>query len=133
MPSYAYDHVHLISANPEKAAEFYEKMFGAQRKWKQELNGRLTIALKLEGTRILIAQHTGSGTLPPSNTTGLDHWGLVTDDMAGAVTNLKANAVKFRTEPYELVPGTTIAFIWAPDDVLLELMEVKPRKPKSSP
>jgi len=31
MPNYAYDHVHLISSDPVKAAEFYEKAFGAKR------------------------------------------------------------------------------------------------------
>jgi catechol 2,3-dioxygenase-like lactoylglutathione lyase family enzyme len=54
---------------------------------------------------------------------GLEHIGIRTDDMDTTVANLKANGVKFRDEIREFRPGVRIAFFWAPEDVLIELVE----------
>ena len=31
MPSYTFDHIHLISPDPDKTADFYVKMFGGKK------------------------------------------------------------------------------------------------------
>ena len=52
MLNYWFDHIHLVSPDPVKTAEFYVKMFGA----KQVGSGRVTVSLDLNGTTILISQ-----------------------------------------------------------------------------
>ena len=54
---------------------------------------------------------------------GLDHFGLTTDDLEGAVKELKAKGVAFTMEPREIRPGTKIAFITAPQNVSIELLQ----------
>jgi len=125
MPSYTFDHVHLASPDPEKTAQFYEKMFGAKRLWKRDMNGKISISVRMEGLRFSIIQHTGDKKLLPTNVTGVDHLGIITDDLTAAVANLKANGVVFQTEPFVFAPGTTICYFWGPDNVLVELYEVK--------
>jgi lactoylglutathione lyase len=125
MAKFWYDHVHLHSPDPIKTAEFYEKMFNAKRiEVRQQPNGRVSVEVRLNEARILIAQ-TQNPTIPTANA-GLDHWGIRTDDIESAVANLKANGVKFRDEIREVRPGVKIAFFWAPDNVLIEIMEIKP-------
>jgi len=126
MPSFNFDHVHLKSRNPEKTAEFYEKFFGAKRFWKREVNGLVAVSTRMEGVRFSIIEYKGKDKLVPTNSTGVDHLGIITDDIKAAVANLKANGVVFHTEPFELAPGTTVSYFWGPDEVLLELYEVKP-------
>ena len=92
MPAYYFDHIHLISPDPRKTAEFYEKMFGAKQISMHELSdGRVTVNLNLNGITILV-------TKPPVDSfhAGLDHFGIGTDDLGVAIEELKA---KFRKPP----------------------------------
>ena len=127
MPSYWYDHVHLISPDPVKTAEFYEKMFDAKRVSVGELGaGRVMVELDLNGSRVLINTgnvRTGavSGSSEPAH--GLEHFGIRTDDLEAAVADLKAKGVQFKEEIRETRPGVKISFLWAPENVLIELLE----------
>jgi 4-hydroxyphenylpyruvate dioxygenase-like putative hemolysin len=131
MPVYKFEHLHLVSADPEKTAQFYEKFFGAQRLWKKEVDGKVAISTKMEGIRFSIIEHKGTDKLAPTNTTGIDHLGITTDDIYSSVATLKAAGVKFHTEPYVIGPGITVSYLWGPDNVLVELYEVKPQLPQS--
>ena len=63
MPNYAYDHVHLISSDPVKAAEFYEKAFGAKRtNISTHADGAISVMLSLTGTKLLIQSPRTSDT-----------------------------------------------------------------------
>jgi catechol 2,3-dioxygenase-like lactoylglutathione lyase family enzyme len=128
MPEYWYDHVHLVSPDVAKTAEFYEKNFNARRVYLRELpGGRMSAELNLNGSRILIGQ--SSGVAPAAGAAGgLEHFGIKTDNLESAVASLKANGVKFRNEIMELRPGVKITFMWGHDNVLIELLEIKPQK-----
>ncbi len=127
MPSYWYDHVHLISPDPVKTAEFYEKMFNARRVSVGELGaGRVMVELDLNGSRVLIKTgnvRTGaaSGSSDPAH--GLEHFGIRTDNLEAAVADLKVKGVQFKEEIREIRPGVKISFLWAPENVLIELLE----------
>ena len=127
MQDYYYDHVHLTSPDPLKTAEFYEKMFGAKRTNVRETpDGRTVVELNLNSSRILITHPlVKPDPTPhlPGTSYGLEHFGLVTDNIEAAVAELKANGVKFRDEIREVRPGVKIAFVWAPENVLIELVE----------
>lgn len=127
MPNYWYDHVHLTTPDPLKTAEFYEKMFGAKRANVREMpNGRTMVELNLNSSRILVMpSRVKPDPTPhlPDTSYGLEHFGLATDNIEAAVAELKANGVKFRDEIREARPGVKIAFMWAPENVLIELVE----------
>ena len=128
MPNYRYDHVHLVSPAPLETAQFYERMFNARRVSTRELaDGRTSIELDLNGSRILVIERQAQAESAPSSSGagyGLEHFGLRTDNLEAAVVELKANGVQFRDEIREIRPGLKIAFLWAPENVLIELLEV---------
>jgi lactoylglutathione lyase len=127
--NYSYDHIHLMSPDPPKTAEFYQKMFNARLVISEkQSDGRWRSELSLNGTRILIAQtrnrqdYVSASGMQPS----LDHFGIKTDNIEAAVADLKAKGVRFRDEIRVAKPGLKIAFLWAPENVLVELVEFAP-------
>ena len=127
MPSYWYDHVHLISPDPLKTAQFYEGMFNAKRVGVSELGaGRVIVELDLNGSRLLIKSgnvktDTAPGSSEPAH--GLEHFGVRTDNLEAAVAELKAKGAEFTVEIREIRPGVKISFLLGPENVLIELLE----------
>jgi catechol 2,3-dioxygenase-like lactoylglutathione lyase family enzyme len=125
MPSFWYDHVHLYSPDPMKAAEFYEKMFAAKRVSARKIGEGITaVELSLNGSRVLITERPGK-TREPSGPGdySLEHFSIRTDDIEKAAADLKAAGIRFRDELRQSRPGVKIAYFWAPDEVLIELIE----------
>ena len=54
---------------------------------------------------------------------GLDHFGLRVESLDEAAAELKRLGAEFTLEPRTLRPGVKIAFVRAPDDVRIELLE----------
>ena len=54
---------------------------------------------------------------------GLDHFGLLVDDMDSAAVDLRAKGVEFICEPWEIRPGVKIAFVKGPDHISIELAQ----------
>ena len=128
MVRYMYDHVHLISPNPVKAAEFYEHAFGATRvAVGQYPEGGTRVELRLEGTRLLIRTPVDASCTAedaPGTRHGLEHFGIRTDDIETAVTDLKAKGVQFIGDiKVSSATGARIAFLMAPDNVMIELLQ----------
>lgn len=119
MPNYWVDHIHVMSQNPLETAEFYEEVFGARRVSTVEFdNGRVMVNLDLSGTKILVSRPGDD-----SAQTGLDHFGLGTDNLEAAVGELKAKGVEFTQDVTEVRPGFKISFLLAPQKVSIELQE----------
>jgi catechol 2,3-dioxygenase-like lactoylglutathione lyase family enzyme len=125
MPKYSYDHVHLVSADPIKAAEFYERVFGAKRVFVRPSPAGNSVELSIEGTRLLIRppRDDKSKEDAPRQRRGLEHFGLRTNDIKGAVADLKAKGVKILDEIMVAPTGSTVAFLQAPDNVVIELVQ----------
>jgi catechol 2,3-dioxygenase-like lactoylglutathione lyase family enzyme len=118
MAKYKFDHIHLMSPDPVKTAEFYEKKFGAKLKESMNLGeGRVMLSLNLGGVTLLISKATDEKQY------GLAHFGISTPDLKEAVDELKAKNVKFTMEITKISPQLTISFLAAPDNVRLELTE----------
>src|SRR3989304_10228968 len=113
MPNYTFDHIHLISPDPVKTAEFYEKMFGAKKSVRDMGGGRQAVSVDLNGTKILIRGKGDGEAEKPS----LDHYGIRTDNLEQAVSDLKAQGVKFTMEIRQIRPDMKISFLRTPDDV----------------
>ena len=119
MPDYWLDHIHLMSPDPVKTAEFYKKMFAAKRvSMRDEGDGRAMAKLDLNGITILINQRTGDSTR-----VGLVHFGIRTDNLDEAVAAMKAEGVEFTQDIREIRPDFKISFLKAPEDVPIELQE----------
>ena len=124
MLDYRLDHIHLISPDPLKTAEFYEEMFNAKRVIVRELeDGFVSVELNLNGTKVMVMSQQGTGPSDKVDDYGLDHFGIITNDLEAAVAELKAKGVKFKEEIREIRPGVKISFLWAPENVLIELLE----------
>lgn len=120
------DHIHLRSRDPLATAQYYHRMFGAKIVESVQSDGRPRIDLELDGICICIARAPADQDLPRAPATpyiGLDHFGLRVDDLDRAAAELKARGAEFFSEPRLLRPGLKIAFVRAPDDVRIELVE----------
>ena len=126
---YAVDHIHFISPDPEKTARFYQDNFAAGRAaTMQGSDGSTIIALDLAGTRLLVMQGKGRAEASREDagkSYGLEHFGIITDDIEASVAALKGAGVEFRDEIRQARPGVKIAFFWGPDNELVELLERK--------
>ena len=124
--SYRYDHMHLRSRDVKKTAEYYRDTFGAKIVESVQSDGRPRTDLDLNGLTIFIAPVSPEAKTPPAPAEpyiGLDHFGLRVDDMDEAVAELKRRGAHFTLEPRTIRPGVKIAFVQAPDNVRIELLE----------
>jgi len=120
-----WEHVHLRSPDPDGTAQWYHDKLGADVIRTKNADGSTRIDLNLAGQKIFIAQAdpAKAGAAPSSPYMGLDHFGLTTGDIHAATAELKAKGVTFTMEPTQIRPGTTIAFITAPQNVSIELLQ----------
>jgi lactoylglutathione lyase len=112
-------HVHLRGPDPVATLAFYkEKFAGENAKLKDRLDG-----LKLSGVWLLVQR----GDAVPSEGHAIDHIGFRTTDLAAKTTELKAQAVKFTTEPrpLKLASGATVnfAYLEGPAGAKIELVQ----------
>ena len=124
MTTYTYDHIHLLSEDPMATAQYFNRMFGAAIVESVQTDGQPRVDLDLNGLVIFIAR-TAPGTRPSADHPhqGLDHFGLKVADIAAAAAELKAKGAEFTTEPHQLRPGLKIAFMLAPGNIRIELLE----------
>jgi len=129
VPNYWYDHIHLVSPDPVKTAQFYQRMFGARvASTRQLADGRTSVELDLNGSRVLVINQKAqpeASPAPAETGYGLGHFGILTDDLETAVADLKAKGVEFTEEIRMVRPGLRVSFLLGPDKVLIELLERK--------
>jgi hypothetical protein len=113
-----------MSNNPTKTAEFYQENFGATLVSSEDLgNGRARIRLDLDGSTILVNTPREQPLIPEEPKIGLGHFGVRTDNLEAAVSELKSQGVEFVMEIREIKPGLKISYLLAPENVLIELQE----------
>lgn len=117
--AFTLNHVHLKSPNPQQTAKFYVENLGAtmvaeigNRGYRLNLHG-----LTLNVTSLIEDQKR-------QQVYGVEHFALNTDDLDGAVAQLKANGAKV-LEEMVAGNGRRICFLEGPDGVQLELIETK--------
>jgi lactoylglutathione lyase len=125
MVAFTWEHIHLRTPDPEATAEWYRDKLGAEVIRTKMADGSNRIDLNLAGQRVFIAstEPGKAGEAPHSPYLGLDHFGMTVANMAEAVAELKAKGVVFTMEPVQIRPGTTIAFLSAPENVSIELIQ----------
>ncbi len=129
--NFTYNHLHFRSEDPDQAAKFYCDNFGAVIASERPLSTTKSIQLSLNGHPLMTISGRAEGEDPVPGSTdpryGLDHFGFEVDNMEEVTAQLKANGVKFGCEPWTMPSGSTVAFIVAPDQVSVELIQ----RPKS--
>jgi lactoylglutathione lyase len=126
MPTYAYDHIHLRTRDPMGMAKYFEKMFDARIIESIQSDRQPRIDLDVNGLTIFIAPvppDANIPTSPPDPHLGLDHFGFKVESVDEAVAELKRRGAEIAVEPRTIRPGVRIAFVRAPDDVRIELLE----------
>lgn len=121
-----FHHVHIKSKKPRMSARWWEDMFGARIVPEFEFGTMLFAPVELNGLRINITGHSGDDvavmTEPqPIPYWGLEHFGVEVDDMDAMLARFEEQGFKIhlrRPGP----EGFEIAFVDAPDGVVLELL-----------
>ena len=124
--TYAYDHIHVRTKDPEGMATFFETMFNARVLRLTQSDGVPRVDLDVNGLAIFIAtappeEHIDASPRDPH--LGLDHFGFRVDDIDGAVEDLRSKGAEIYVEPRTIRPGVRIAFVRGPDDVRIELLQ----------
>ena len=126
MVTYGYDHIHFRSEDPHSARKFWEEMFSAKVISEGDLGGSPMFEMDLNGMYFLVSGRA-EGEDPVRTTSdpryGMDHFGLLVDDMDASQKDLTAKGVEWICEPWEIGPGTKIAFVRGPDNISIELVQ----------
>ena len=125
MPSF--HHVHIRSTTPRESARWYVDRLGARLVREFEIRGAPSYELDLWGQRVYVTGEGPGESLPPGSSArhlGLEHIGLQVEDVRGLVEELRSRGVKILDEPSTSPNGTTIAFIEAPDNVRIEILQL---------
>jgi catechol-2,3-dioxygenase len=123
----ALNHLHFRSEDPDAAAKWYCDNFGADITSERPLSTTKSIQLELNGEHLMTISGRAEGEDPVAGSTepryGLDHFGFETDDLEQLAATLKSNNVKFNCEPWTMPSGSMVAFVVAPDEVSVELIQ----------
>ena len=126
MPKYTYDHIHLRTRQPKEMAEYFERMFDATVIESVQSDGFVRTDLDIDGLMVFIAPVPADATMessPADPHLGLDHFGFRVDNVDETVAELKSRGADIAVEPRTIRPGVRIAFVRAPDDVRIELLQ----------
>ncbi len=131
-----FEHIHIISEDPESAAAWYADVLGGEISGVFEIRGAPQIAVVFDGVTILIrGQRAGEQPSRPKNLQsfndfvshnawGTDHFAFtVHGELAEFCDNLRQRGATFAVEPHEFAPGSRIAYLEAPDGVSVELVQ----------
>jgi catechol 2,3-dioxygenase-like lactoylglutathione lyase family enzyme len=91
---------------------------------KIDVGGGVRIIVSLAGLSLFIEQVPPSTSAPPEPPhLGLEHIGLAVTNIDAVCAELKARGAEFVVEPHTPRPGVRIAFVRAPENVRIELLE----------
>jgi lactoylglutathione lyase len=135
-PAFKFDHVHIISPDPEASANWYVAMFGATIAANTMARGAPQIFVDLGGMTILIrGRRPGEDPVAARpirqftdfsshDARGIDHFGFMYHgDLAAFCDELRAKGVTFPVELKRGVGGSLLCYVAAPDGVSIELMQ----------
>lgn len=129
MAIFSGDHVHLKAEDVVATSEWYRDVLGGEITFEGQFRGSLVRFVELPGMRLYVyGELENEMSLPASLQPrfGLDHFGLLVDDMDEAIAELRAKDVPIYEAPWTVRPGLRIACIAAPDQVRIELTERTP-------
>lgn len=121
----AFDHVHLVSQDPQATANWYVDKLGGKILRSGDVKGAPQVYVAIGNAKVIVRGQRPAETAAakPGLQWGVDHFGLqVKGDFDGFCSELKNKGVGFSLEPTDFNATTRIAFIKAPDGVSVELL-----------
>ena len=127
--AYKFNHVHLKAPDPEKTANWYVKAFNFRitSDTTRVFGDRFIRCEMPDGTAMNISGARTDEQLEDGNANahwGLEHFGVNVDDIEAEIRRLEGLGAKLMEGPFETPNGPRIAFIKAPDDTRIELLEI---------
>ncbi len=125
---YLVNHIHLKSEDPKATADWFVEAFNVKiiSDTVRDVGDRFVVTHTEGGLAINISGARTGETLGPGDANphlGLEHFGFDTDDMDADLARLEGLGATVQEPPRETGPGTKIAFIAAPGDVRIELIQ----------
>ena len=137
MAGLSFDHIHLISRDPQAAAQWYCEMFGGEvTRLQESLRGAPQVDVRVGGATLVIrGRRPGE---EPATTRpmqhfdgysshdewGVDHFGFTyRGDLRAFCEGLKGKGVRMAVDPWEFKPGMVLCYVAAPDGVSIELIQ----------
>jgi catechol 2,3-dioxygenase-like lactoylglutathione lyase family enzyme len=123
---FGFDHVHLVGSDLDASERFYRDMFGAETVGRGDASGAINLMMRLDGINLFIRTPRPSEQVKGDGTDvryTYDHFGVVVQDLAAAIAELRSKGVKVLQEPREVRPGTSVAFIEGPDHTRIEVLQ----------
>ena len=121
------NHIHLRSPDPRNAAQWYVDNLEARIVSEgRGLGDSLVIRMELGGASVNVSGSPTGNPLPDGSTEyhwGLEHFGLDTDDIAGALSKLQSRGIEVLLPVTQMSSGSLIAYIKGPDEVRIELVQ----------
>ena len=130
---YTINHIHLKAPDPRKTADWYTKafnfkivsdetrVFGDRFVRCQTEDGGMMV--NISGART--GETLGGGDASAHH--GLEHFGFDSAGLEADITRLEGLGARLLEGPIQIPNGPRICFMWAPDDVRVELIE-RPKK-----
>ena len=130
---YKINHIHLKAPDPRKTADWYTKAFNFK---------IVSDETRVFGDRFVRCQTEDGGMMVnisgarPGETLGggdasahhgLEHFGFDSAGLEADITRLEGLGARLLEGPIQIPNGPRICFMWAPDDVRVELIE-RPKK-----
>ncbi|MCJ2082068.1 VOC family protein [Methylobacterium sp. J-090] len=121
--TFRFEHLHLRSSDAAAAATFYVDTFGAREIGREGSPTVTRMILDLCGITLFI-EHAPDANPPakPLNR-GIEHIGLVVDDLTATVSAMKQQGIVFAIDITNVRPGLRTAFLDGPDGVRIELLQ----------
>lgn len=126
---YRINHIHLKAPDPRRTAEWYVKAFNFKILHDEtRVFGDRFIRCQSEdgGMMVNISGARTGETLGPGDASahhGLEHFGFDSDGLEADIARLEGLGARLLEGPIEVPGGVRIAFLQAPDDVRVELVQ----------
>jgi catechol 2,3-dioxygenase-like lactoylglutathione lyase family enzyme len=123
---FGFDHVHLVGSDLDASERFYREMFGAETVGRRDAGGALNLMMRLDGINLFIRSPRPAENVQADGSEvryTYDHFGVVVQDLAAAIEELRGKGVKILQEPRTARPGTHVAFIEGPDHTRIEVLQ----------
>ena len=127
--AYEFNHVHVKAPDPAKTANWYVTAFNFKivSDTVRVSGDRFIRCETADGTVVNISGARTNEQMGGGDATvhwGIEHFGLNVDDMDAEIRRLEGLGAELMEGPIDVPNGPRIAFIKAPDDVRIELLQL---------
>ena len=123
------NHIHIKASDPPKAVEWWTNAFGFKvlSDETRPFGDRFIRCANSAGFVVVFSNARTGETLAAGNAAphlGLEHFAIEVDDIEAEIKRLQKLGAKFQEGPLRAPNGVLFAFLGAPDDVRLELVQL---------